>query len=142
MWLKKNIFSFTGGHFKIFEKINPSNLFGESVVPKLPINIILLLEVGDSASGDELNYNQIEKDYLIKKLRYNMELDLLEYTKWIYSYGYMRPESILANFWDLYEKNLKNNLPDDIPYLSIKAPRRWGKSSIHQVLDLLYTNIS
>lgn len=141
MGLKKSIYSLSSGYFKIFEKINPFNLFGESIVEKLPINIILLLEVGDSASGDELHYNQIKKEYLIKKLRYNMELDLLEYTKWIYSYGYAKPESTLSNFWDLYEKNLINNLPDDVPYLSIKAPRKWKKNSICKVLDLLNNNI-
>ncbi len=137
MFLKKNFYTLTGGYFKIFEKINPASLFGDLIVNDLPISLICLLEVTNKSIRNDFHVKEISKEVLIKKLRYNMELDLLSFSKYIYSYGYMFPQSTLSKFWQLYEQVLKRNLPDDITAFSIEAPLRWTPDRIGEIVELI-----
>ena len=139
MVVKKMLYSFTGGYFKLFEKINPSEIFSKSIVDQLPIQLICILDVNTSSVNGGLSYQRLEKKDLIKKLRYNMELDLLYYSKWFFSYGYCVQGSKLSDFWKLYEQNLQQNLPNDVPYLSLHVPKKWNNSTIIQMLDIVNT---
>lgn len=137
MFAKKQLYTFTRGYFKVFEKINPANIFGDLVVDSQSICLICFLEVNSALAREELNIKQVSRDELIKKLRYNMELDLLSFSKCIHSYGYMYPNKIFPQFWETYEKVLSDNLPEDASAISVEVPRRWDKSMIDKIEELL-----
>jgi hypothetical protein len=141
MFSKKNFYTITGGYFKLFEKINPKNLFGDLIVEKCPLSGILLLEVDSDSTEGEFTLKEVKRQALIKKLRYNMELDLLVFNKCIYSYGYMYPNSTLSKFWTLYEDILERNIPQDVKAFSIKAPVKWTENKVDKVLELINRNL-
>jgi hypothetical protein len=141
MFSKNNFYTITGGYFKLFEKINPKSLFGDLIADKCPLSAMFLLEVdSDSTEGDFL-MKKVKRQALIKKLRYNMELDLLSFNKCIFSYGYMFPNSTLSKFWTLYEDILEQNIPRDIKAFTIKAPIKWTESKVNTVLELINRNL-
>lgn len=141
MFLKKRLYDITGGYFKIFEKINPACLFANFIEDDLDVGLICLLEVNCALAGNELSVKNISRGHLIRKLRYNMELDLLTFSKYIYSYGYMFPNSSISKFWQLYEQLLEHNLPSDITALSIEVPLRWTGDAIDKILGLIKNGI-
>lgn len=137
MFLKKNLYAVTGGHFKIFEKINPTAMFNYSIANNKPVYLICILEVNNALYKGEVDLKHISRQDFIKKSRYNMELDLIPFSKLIYSYGYMFPNSIFSRFWEMYEEVLERNLPDDIPIVSVEVPLRWTDSTIDKMVKLL-----
>jgi hypothetical protein len=96
-----------------------------------------LLDAKDIPIKEELTLKRITRKNLIKKLRYNMELDLLSFSKYIYSYGYMYPYSVFSTFWEIYEKNLEINLPTDTPIISVEVPSVWQANTINSVVKLV-----
>jgi hypothetical protein len=142
MFLKKNFYMITGGYFKLFEKINPTKLFGDLIASNIPLSLMCLLEVNAGTAEGKFTPKQMPRETLIKKLRYNLELDFLNFNKWIYSYGYMFPESTLSKFWILYEQSLYHNLPKDIKAFSIAAPLCWTHDKIDELVELIERELS
>jgi len=141
MFFKKRLYGITGGYFKIFEKINPAGLFANLIEDDLDVGLICLLEVNCVPAGNELSVKNISRGHLIRKLRYNMELDMLTFSRYIYSYGYMFPNSTLAGFWELYEQNLEQNLPAEVAAVSMNAPMHWTSSKIDKTVELIEDNL-
>lgn len=141
LFLKRNLCAITGGYFKIFEKINPINIFNDLIVDNCPIYLICLLEVNNVSTKNKLVLKSIPKDILVKKLRYNMELDLIAFSKCIYSYGYVLPNSVFSRFWELYEHVLEHNLPSGISTVSIEVPLQLTESVIDEIVDLVEDNL-
>lgn len=137
MFLKKGLYKVTRGYFKIFEKINPVTLFKDSIANNLPVYLICVLERNCALSENKLIIKDISKSELIKKLRYNMELDLMPFNKYIYSYGYMFPNSIFSRFWEIYEEKLENNLPEDSSFISIEVPTTWNENVVNKIIGLV-----
>lgn len=137
MLLKKGLYTVTRGYFKIFEKINPVTLFKDSIVNNLPVYLICVLERNCALSENKLIIKDISKRELIKKLRYNMELDLIPFSKCVYSYGYMFTDSIFSRFWEIYEERLENNLPEDASFISIEVPTTWHENAVNKIIDLV-----
>lgn len=137
MFFKKGLYTITKGHFKIFEKINPRNIFNDLIANNSPVCLICLLEVNNTSINGQLSSKRIAKDKLIKKLRYNMELDLLPFSKCIYSYGYVFPNRTFSSFWEMYEQTLERNLPRDASFISIEVPPTWHENSIDKIVELV-----
>ena len=137
MFFKKGLYTITKGHFKIFEKINPRNIFNDLIANNSPVCLICLLEVNNTSINGQLSSKRIAKDKLIKKLRYNMELDLLPFSKCIYSYGYVFPNRTFSSFWEMYEQTLERNLPRDASFISIEVPPTWHENSIDKIVELI-----
>ena len=137
MFFKTGLYTITEGHFKIFEKINPMNIFKDLIANNSPVCLICLLEVNSSLINGQLSSKRIAKDKLIKKLRYNMELDLLPFSKCIYSYGYVFPNRTFSSFWEMYEQTLERNLPRDASFISIEVPPTWHENSIDKIVELI-----
>ena len=137
MFLKKSLSTITCGHFKVFEKINPISIFDDLIGNNLPICLVCLLEVNSVLTKDKLVLKHISKGDLVKKLRYNMELDLIAFSKCIYSYGYVLPNSVFSRFWELYEHVLEHNLPSGISTVSIEVPLQLTESVIDKIVDLV-----
>ncbi len=141
MILKRTLYSVTGGYFKIFEKINPAEVFGDSIADDCAINLICHLDVRDMSPKEKLIPKPITRKNLVKRLRYNMELDMLSFSKYIYSYGYMFPNSVFSKFWEIYEKNLEHNLSKDIPTISIEVPSVWCENTTDSIVKLVNNHL-
>ena len=137
MFLKKLIHDITRGHFKVFEKINPVTLLSDSITNNCSVDIICLLEVDSALSTGRVDSESISRDTLIKKLKFNMELDLLSFSKLIYSYGYAFPNSIFSRFWEMYEYALKDNLPKDANIISINVPLKWNENAVKNISKII-----
>lgn len=137
MFLKKSLYNLTMGYFKVFEKINPVLILGDLVVDNYPVRLVCLLEVRNAPSDERLHTKHISRDHLVKKLRYNMELDLLPFNKCIYSYGYAFPNSALSRFWEMYEETLERNLPRDASYISVEVPPKWDSDAVNAIAELI-----
>lgn len=137
MFLKKSLYTITGGYFKIFEKINPVTIFSDLIANNYPIYLICNLEVNNALCKDEVGLIHVSREDLIKKLRYNMELDLLPFSKYIYSYGYVFPKSIFSRFWEMYEETLERNLLKDASIISIEVPPTWHQNTIDKIAEII-----
>lgn len=125
MALKQLIHMLTRGYIKIFEKVNPRAVFPESIVDEARVGCICVLQP-HSADGSNIPVvRPLGYSELIKKLRYNMELDLLLFNKYMFSYGYLYTDSLWCNFWDEYEAALMRNIPDSVPRYVAEVPPKW-----------------
>ncbi len=137
MEVKKLIYKITGGYIKIFEKINPSALFPEQIINESNASRICILEPNSNANNKEVVIRDIDTKTLIKRLRYNMEMDSQLFCKYLHSYAYVNPNSFWADFWENYEKILTENLPKNISACVVQVPIRYNPEFISRLVDAI-----
>jgi hypothetical protein len=135
--VKKMIYDLTGGYFKVFEKIDPVQFFGHMITDNCTVHLLCQIDVKNHEVKDKIVPKRIGRENLMRKLRYNMELDMIAFSKYIYSYGYAFPNSIFSNFWEIYEKILKSNIPNDLHTIAVEVPDKWSKSTVDKIIRLL-----
>ena len=135
MALKMLIHKLTANYIKIFEKINPVMMFPERIITASEVSHICILEPVHGLTGHIPSPEHIDHMTLVKKLRYNMEMDLGLFSKYMYSYGYMNPRSSWADFWGLYEEALTRNLPSKIPSSVVKVSTQYSPEAINDIMD-------
>jgi len=133
--LKELIYKLTGGYIKIFEKINPSTFFPEQIINESALSHICILEPNSDVSNKNIVVQDIDTKTLIKKLRYNMELDLQLFSKYMYSYAYINTDSFWGSFWDKYEQALADNLSNNMSAYIIQVPMRYNLEFILQLME-------
>lgn len=140
MQMKAIIYRITGGYIKIFEKINPLSLFPQKVGTEGEISKIYLLEPHTGLHSAPFQLQPIDKATLVRRLRYNMELDLHLFNRYIYSYSYAIPKGAFSVFWEAYEKAVNENLPEPLNAYVVQVPTRYSQSQLNSLLKLLMPN--
>lgn len=136
MFIKRLIFTFTKGYIKIFEKIDPATIFKENITEEAEITNIYLL-IPKTSIKDQIIMDKISFDEFIQRMRYNMELDLLPFSKLIYSYGYLYPGHFFSQFWGKYVENLQKNLPRGVDISVMFVPGKYNDAVIKDITDFL-----
>ena len=134
--LKQKLHFLTKGYYRIFEKINPKETFVNLISSEADINTLIILNPHTNTKEKPV-LEKIEYDYAIKKLLYNMEMDLLRYNKYIYSYGYIYPNSSFTRFWENYESSLRKNLPVNCQIFNVNVPMKYNNDFIDQLSEQL-----
>jgi hypothetical protein len=135
MVLKELIYKLTGNYIKIFEKISPSALFPEQIIDESAISHICIFEPNSNAKNENVIIKDIDTETLIKKLRYNMELDTQLFSKYIYSYAYINTDSFWADYWENYERILAENLPQNMSAHIVHVPTRYNLEFIRRLME-------
>lgn len=135
--LRKLLYDATKGYIKIFKKVNPCDIFANQIVSHGQIDLLCFLEPNDKFNRNIEEPRRIGLEEAVKKLRFNMELEWLQFNRYIHSYGYLYPQSLFANFWDQYETMLMGNLSSGINIYSIGVPIRYGSDVIQRIVDCL-----
>ena len=133
--IKQTFYNLTGGYYKIFEKVNPRECFTESIRDEADVKGLLFLQPCNLNTIKNLDFTPIEYNQAIKKLRYNMELDLNMFNKYIYSYGYVFPNSVFGKFWEIYEENLRKNLPKECLVSIVHVPMKYDDQYIKDLSE-------
>lgn len=71
--------------------------------------------------GREYSVETLTTDRLVERLLSVQKLDNIYFYKYVIEYSYAYPDSSLANHWDSYERNLRNELSDVNAY-DVKIP--------------------
>jgi hypothetical protein len=135
LYLRKIIYQVTGGYIKIFKKINPKTVIGNRTTSFGNIKKLCFIEPNMRFDSETPDVNHIGINEAAKKMRFNMELEWIQFCKFIYSYGYLMPKSIFSDLWDQYEVILTKNIDSVKEFYSIRVPVSYSKQSISKVIN-------
>lgn len=135
MEVKQLIHKVSGGYVKIFEKIDPYTMFPKQISNFAEIGAICILEPTTEKNDNEVAVIPISDKKLAKKLRYNMELDLIQFSKYMYSYGYINTNSMWASFWELYEQSVLRNIQGLNKCYELQVPMRYSTETVLGVIN-------
>ncbi len=137
LFIRKRIYKITGGYIKIFKKINPKTVIGKRIKTSGFIKKLCFIEPNNDFNSETTNITLIDIDETAKKLRFNMELEWIQFCKYFYSYGYLIPNSLFSDFWDQYERLLIKNLNNVKEFYCIGVPVSYSKLSISKVINTI-----
>lgn len=140
MLLKKQVYNITGGYIKIFEKINPMTLLSVKICAEGNIAQMFFLEPNNDVNEVSIEPKPLNISMVIKKLRYNMELDHLQFNKYMLSFGYVYPRSSWGSFWENYEDVLSRNLGEHVEAYLVKVPCKYHNKTIEQLISKISQN--
>ncbi|GAB4315556.1 MAG: hypothetical protein Kow0019_15750 [Methanobacteriaceae archaeon] len=120
--IKNIIYKLSFGFVKIFTKINPKVILADYTIDSAKITKIFLL-----LSKNEFKVEMIDKEELCDYLIFNQMLDSLLFLPYIFEYSYVYPDSFLAKHWNLYKKNLLNNISENIKIYKVELPKNTSK---------------
>ncbi len=137
LYFRKIIYQLTGGYIKIFKKINPKTVIGNRTKSSGYIKKLCFIEPNESFDPEKHNITLIDINEAVKKMRFNMELEWIQFCKFIYSYGYLMPQSPFSDLWDQYEAILIKNLNNVREFYCIGVPVLYSKLSISKVINTI-----
>lgn len=130
--LKHLLYRATSGYIKIFTKINPKDAFPNLIANESKLNYVLLL-----IPKQNFRIKRIGKDELINHLITNQKSEFFPFFKYMLEYSYIFPDSEIGSYWEKYKENLRNNLPEDIPFYKIEVPQRYDKEVFEKILEVI-----
>lgn len=125
------IYKLSFGFIKIFTKINPKEVLSNSTLNSSDLNKIFIIQ-----PKDEFRIKKITKEDLCEYLLFNQMLDTLLFLPYIYEYSYVFPDSSLSKHWNLYKKNLLNNISEDVHIYQVESPKNLS-SFLKNILTIL-----
>ncbi|MCZ7393664.1 MAG: hypothetical protein ABOK23_07365 [Candidatus Methanoperedens sp.] len=130
--LKNLLYKMTFGYIKIFTTLYPMEVFPNSIINECMLSAVFLL-----IPKDEFKVNRISRDELICHLVVSQKLESLPFTKHLVEYSYIFPDSKFANHWKMYKENLKNHLPENIPFYKVEVPQKYDTKTFEKILAII-----
>jgi len=137
LFVRKIIYDLTVGYIKIFLKVNPKSVFTDRYTHLGRIENLCFLEPNDRYDNEVLEPEPIDIQEAVGKLKANMELEWLRFSKFIYSYGYLHPVSYMGNFWETMESTLMKNIGPNTSMHRLGVPSAYTTKIKDKVLDLI-----
>jgi hypothetical protein len=137
LFIRKGIYEITGGYIKIFKKINPIAVVGNRLKTHGPIKKLCFIEPNNDFNTETINITAVDIYEAAKKLRFNMELEWIQFFKYFYSYGYLVPDSPFSEFWDSYEDLLIKNIGNVKEFYCVGVPLLYSEASISKIISTI-----
>ncbi|MGD0534048.1 MAG: hypothetical protein ABR999_01215 [Methanoregula sp.] len=119
--IKNAIYIVTAGKIKIFTKMNPKHIPGLKVIDKSNLKAVYLL-----AQGDKFETNEAKIELIVSSILINQKLESFPFLKYLLEYSYVFPNSSIAQFWKVCERNLKENLKCDVKFYYTRLPQNYN----------------
>jgi len=129
--VKNLLYIATGGYVKLFTKLNPKDLFPDSLVDRCKLKMAFLL-----MPGEETRLQRIDKEELVDHLVLNQGFEWLPLLANVLEYSYMFPGNNLSNHWEKYKENLRKNLTGDISFCKVEMSQAFDKRLLEETLPV------
>ena len=120
--IKNAFYRITAGKIKIFTKMNPKGISGLKVIDKSILKAVYLL-----AQGNQFAITSGKPDLIMNSIIINQKLESYLWLKYLLEYSYVFPNSSIAQFWNVCESNLKENLKNNVKLYCALIPRNYNK---------------
>lgn len=126
--LKNLLYKISGGYAKFFTKVNPEQILDNVLISSKLTDVFLIQPIEDYS--DQFSIKEIDRELTIKKILYNQMLEFTFFNQYIEVCSYFYPESQLANHWNIYQDNIRENLPKNIKFYEISISSEYNKKNI------------
>lgn len=134
--IKNLIYKLSFGYAKFLTPVDLTKIIPDRISEKARLKSICIL-----LSSDRFEVKALTKEECIKYLLFNNKLDSFPFHKYIMEYAYVFPESNLAKYWHMHERNLKNSIDDNIPMYLVKVPRKYDSSTFEKLSKIIEESI-
>jgi hypothetical protein len=117
---------------RIATKILPRDILESSLVDRAKLRAIFLL-----LPREKFEAREIDKEELIGHLVQNQRLETFPFTKYMWLYSYLFPQSTMATYWHRYEENLRQALSSVGAFYRVEVPLKYDAETLERINELV-----